>query len=409
MEIKILDEKRNGDQLWFLGKISLWDYLTSVSVDKFEFEIQRGIVKNKYLDSILLSIKKDEAIPPITITANTITDIKDYKGIIIDDESFNILDGLQRTYRLWLYKKIAELATSSSKNLFEDYDLSNIIDKLKSANYYIPGVVSFSQIKSLLDKSESINVENIDSIYKRFDIYLYVWTGLDEKENIKKMLILNAGQRKVSINHQYELMFLQVFKDKKIPDNIKLFREKSPEYGQVKRGHRNIGEFLFSSTIIGIQSLIDRKPVRLSSDYIEIGADDDFVSAEQIDRFFNQPFLDVYLNSLHQIDSSLCNKNDEYKKWFVKDTTISGIMGAIGYKLHIKSDDFISNYKSQINKLLIEISRNNCFKLEEFYSEYNKLSSTKINIGDKVRNAIYKYTQGILSDADIKWSEVFNF
>ena len=59
MKIEILDKKLiENQQSWFLGKISLWDYLSAVEQDNYEFEIQRGIVKNRYLDSILDSIYK---------------------------------------------------------------------------------------------------------------------------------------------------------------------------------------------------------------------------------------------------------------------------------------------------------------------------------------------------------------
>ncbi len=103
MKVSILDSKRIQGRSWFLGKMSLWDYLVSVSPKNFEFEIQRGIVKNKYLDSILLSVQRNEPIPPITITIDK-ADVKDNE-LNINNGSFNILDGLQRTYRLWLYKK----------------------------------------------------------------------------------------------------------------------------------------------------------------------------------------------------------------------------------------------------------------------------------------------------------------
>ena len=71
MKIEVLDKKINDGKSWFLGKISLWDYLSSVKPQNFDFDVQRGIVKNRYLDSILQSINTNEAIPPLTITVNS--------------------------------------------------------------------------------------------------------------------------------------------------------------------------------------------------------------------------------------------------------------------------------------------------------------------------------------------------
>lgn len=404
MRIEILDKRIKDDKSWFLGRISLWDYLSAVSVDNFEFDIQRGIVKNRYLDSILSSISNKEPIPPITITTDKYIDLGNSCIEVLNDD-FNILDGLQRTYRLWLYKKISDMS-EPKRDLFDNisYDLSEIISKLKESEFYIPGVISLLQIKSLLDNNNHINVSLIPTLYRSFYIYLYIWVGLDEKEIINKMLILNAGQRMVSINHQYELMFLKIFKDNKVTDKVNLIREKDKKYGKVKYGDRNLGDFIFSSVIIGIQSLIEGKPVRLSAENLEIGYNDEFISEEDVSRFFNQPFLNIYLESLYKIDSILNKYSDAYKKWFVKDTTLSGIMGAVGY--YIKNIENIE-YSTVIDKLLKAVNNEKCFNIDVFYSEYNKLSSTRINIGEKVRDAIFKYTLSLLNNEPIEWNKAF--
>lgn len=408
MKIEILDRNITDKKTWFLGKISLWDYLSSVRPKNFEFDIQRGIVKNKYLDSILQSIKINEAIPPVTITINDYNTEDSF--ININDGDFNILDGLQRTYRLLLYKMIAKFALSQ-KNIFDETYISTtyIIQELKKWQCYVPGVISVSQIKQLLDASSPINVRIIESLYKKFSIYLYIWSGLNEQEIIQKMLILNAGQRQVSIRHQYELMFLQIIKDRDLPKSIKLVREKETNFSSIKAGRRSIGEFVFSSTIIGIQSLIAGKPIRLSSDNLELGLEDDYISEKQVSQYFNHSFLDIYLNSLYDLDNELYNKNPSYLKWFVKDTTISGIMGAIGFTLKEQPDDNYNEcYSQTINSLIQEIKANDIFDIQTFYNEYNKLASQKINIGNKVRMAIYTYTKNILQQAPIKWNEAFN-
>lgn len=408
MKIEILDKKLiENQQSWFLGKISLWDYLSAVEPDNYEFEIQRGIVKNRYLDSILDSIYKKEVIPPITITTNEFELADDNKFLIINNGKFNILDGLQRTYRLWLYKEIADIA-SSNRNLFDEYNINSIVSKLKDNKYYYPGVIPIIQIKELLNTDKDINVSKISQIYEDFDIYLYIWSNLSEKDIVNKMLILNAGQRKVSINHQYELMFIQVLKDMYIPNNISLIREKDTRYGSVRRGNRKIGEYIFSSAIIGIQSLIEGRPIRLSPDNIEIGVEDNYVSKDEVDRFFNQPFLNTYLNSLMDLDISLNKYGDDYNKWFVKDTTISGIMGAIGANLKDIYDDYSNKYKDVIKSLCQKINASDCFNIQDFYIEYNLLSSTKINIGDKVRDAIFKYSKALIKGENIRWKDAFN-
>lgn len=409
MRITVLDSKKTQKSSWFLGKITLWDYLSSVSKENFDFDVQRGIVKNKYLDNILQSIQRQEPIPPITITSDTFE--MEGSNMVIGDDSFNILDGLQRTYRLWLYKQISSIALETSHDdLFGGsvYSISDILSRLRESDYYIPGVLSVSFIKSLLDNNSTVNVSTLQKIYEDFDIYLYIWCGLEEKDIIKKMLILNAGQRKVSIGHQYELMFLKIYKDYELFDKVTLVREKDERYGKTKNGDREIGDFIFSTTIIGIQSLIEGKPMRLSSDNLELDSDDDFISEDEVNQYFNQPFLNQYLESLYDFDDKLCNYDTQYLKWFVKDTTISGILGAIGLYLKSSAEDINLIFKKTMAKLLTDLENRDYFQLKEFYLEYNNLSSTRINIGEKVREAIFRYTLSVLQGNIIKWSEAFN-
>ena len=173
MKIEILDKLDNGTHKWFLGKTSLWDYLCAVTKESFEFDIQRGVVKNKYLDTILSSIQRKEPIPPLTLT----TDSAKEEGCTLsfDDGTFGILDGLQRTYRLWAYKQIADLSTPTTDIFGEQtYDISNIISQIKESEILIPGVISVKQIKDLLDIRNDVNVSNIKHIYESFNIYIFM-------------------------------------------------------------------------------------------------------------------------------------------------------------------------------------------------------------------------------------------
>lgn len=56
---------------------------------------------------------------------------------------------------------------------------------------------------------------------------------------VRKMLILNAGHKTVSTQHQFEILFLSLWKsiDKKV-NNVKIIREKETEFNIVKKGER---------------------------------------------------------------------------------------------------------------------------------------------------------------------------
>lgn len=407
MNIRILDRKRSTQGIdWFLGEISLWDYLSAITPDNFLFDIQRGIVKNQYLDSILLSIYSNEPIPPITIITDNLREEENNLNIT----SFEVLDGLQRTYRLWMYRYISEIAEKSEDLFGHSYDLSKTLNKLKETSLFIPGILSVKQIRNLLDVTQSINIENLKTAFQNFPIYLYIWANLAEKDVIKKMLILNAGQKRVSIPHQYELMFMHILKDPKLIDGIRLVRVKDEDYGRIKNGDRKLGEYIFSTLIIGLQSLIANRPLRLSANNLEQINEEDFVSQEIMDKFFNHPFLNAYLTQIFELDKSLLEFDKEYLRWFVKDTTISGIFGAIGryMQISISGDIDIPEFNREFEYIREKLEKNNYFHLDEFYKEYNSLSSSRINIGDVVRKAIFAYTLECINGEPVSWKHAFN-
>ena len=89
MKIKIL-EQRTG---WLLGKVSLLDYIESLTKENFNYEIQRGIVSNPFLDTILNAVNSNTPLAPISLVTKNVDAVCD----TVEIKQFNILDGLQRT------------------------------------------------------------------------------------------------------------------------------------------------------------------------------------------------------------------------------------------------------------------------------------------------------------------------
>lgn len=79
--------------------------MASLKPDFYEFEVQRGIVRNSYLDTLRQTISNKEPIPPISLTVSG-EPVIDNQILKVKDENSDILDGLQRTFRLWVYNYI---------------------------------------------------------------------------------------------------------------------------------------------------------------------------------------------------------------------------------------------------------------------------------------------------------------
>lgn len=393
MNFTLLDQKPG---YWILAKSNLWDYLSAIDREKFMFDIQRNIVANSYLDSLYMTVSEDNPIPPITIATKNTTQLEQ-NAIIVDD--FSIVDGLQRTYRLWLYKRIVELSRKCNG------DWKETVNQLNDLPEYNRGFYTINRIKEII-----VNADEVEKRFRAYDIYFYIWVNLSQSQLIKLMLTLNVGAKRVSRTHQYELIFLSVYKQgTSLSKEIKLVRSKEAGFSKIKNGERNVGELAFSSVMVGFQSLLEGKPLRIdTSDFnLENIEDDSLIEANAVENMFLKENLKQYLSCLFKLDSVLSEsgRNVEYLKWVVKDTTIAGIMGAIGAKMRSEGNIPEYWYDRLINKLT-DIG-NDPYFLHEFDDCYKFLPSTRINIGKVVRNAIYYYTLGILDETKLGWSEAF--
>lgn len=216
------------------------------------------------------------------------------------------------------------------------------------------------------------------------------------------MIILNAGQKQMNLNHQFELMYMRLFSENTFDhEDIKVLRSKD---GKIR--NRKIGEYALSSVIIGIQSLVNAKPMRLSRDMLY--QDTDFNSdmpLPSVENLFTRNFVQGYLDLLYELDKKI-SANQEDSDWFAKDTTLSGMMAGIGEAikmLNIGSNNLLDGLKTCIDK----IQNIDDFSLNEYKQSYDGLSSVKINIGLIVRKAIMYYTSDLLVDGRQTWSKAF--
>lgn len=389
MDIKILDNKPG----WILGKVSLLEYIKSLTEENFRYEIQRGIVSNPFLDTILDAVVENKPLAPVSLVSKDFEDGD--KTLCINQ--FNILDGLQRTFRFWIYYQLAKLAKEKNSN---DYRLVTQEFKTICDDYSL--AVSPRQVRGLFKHDNAINVWNLNELYSNFDLYLYIWTDLSVDQEIKQMLILNAGQKQMSLNHQFELIYMRLFEENTFDEGkIKILRSKD---GKIT--NRNIGEYSMSTVIIGVQSLVNMKPMRLSRDMLY---KDDFQNdmlLSSMDGVFTIGFVRKFLDMFYILDKKI-SVNQEYSNWFAKDTTISGMMAGIGQ--HIQALNHDSSYVlANLSQSVESIEGAEAFRLDEYNKVYSELSGAKVNIGKVLRRAVMIYTQNVLDGTAMSWKEAFN-
>jgi hypothetical protein len=407
MELEILKIKVIEHRTWYLCQGNLLTYLESLKPTFYDFAIQRRIVKNQYLDTLYKTIKAGDPIPMITLTyKNPKLEIETGGKAKIDMAKVEILDGLQRTFRLWSYKIL-----SDRYNDEQDKAIIDFARKLKEENdlFFQSGVLSTTLIRTLIEKGE---IKNIKNVFSQFDVFFIVWAGLEEKEVIEKMLVLNAGQKAVSKTHQFELLFLH-FYDELIgkQNQLKLHREKEEKASDVKKGIREIGEFMFSSVIVGLQSFVEMKPLRVSTDDLIGKEAEEETEPDIYETVFSSEFIKIYIEQLYNIDKAVYEKDlQKGKEWFVKDTSLSGVFAAVGKQIQIDKSwnkKELSQFATEGFILLRDKILEKGFNLSEFTDEYNSLSSRQVNIGNFIRKVIANYTYELMQGNSPEWKTIF--
>lgn len=401
MKFEVLYECKAEQQIrCFVCKACLSDYIASLRPDFYEFEVQRGIVRNSYLDSLQQTISKGELIPPISLTISG-EPVMDGSFLTVDSENSDILDGLQRTFRLWVYRYINDIVKRENIS-----DFVKLAEALKAEeigrrilDLYFIGTRFLK--KFLLNAEGTTDIQSFIDRWDKYNLIFYIWYGLDDQQVVRKMLELNAGQKPVSAVHQYELLYLHFFNNRKIqtPGGLKLIRVKDSNFNSIRRKREEVGQFLLSSVMIAYQSFIKRKPLRVQVAN-EVRMDDD--NYDDIQQFFSPENLNSFLKCIKNADSKFCKRDIKHLAWFGKDTTLSGIYAAFGQYINGNGDQLNWNeLECLINNRLEYID----FHVDQFEEAYNRLPSTKANVGNAVRRAIYQFTLNALQSHPISWSE----
>ncbi len=407
MNATILDEIKEGLSTCFLTKIILKDFVSSLSEGYKDYEVQREIVNNTYLDNLITTVLEQKHIPPIVL----VVDEGKYqiKDSTLNIQEFKILDGLQRTYRLKLiWESIlffkSELVKSSEILDMKRFQLSKKyseqLGKINSNSKILESIIKYYTTNST---SDNFNIENCFANYQWFE----VWLNLSPKEEVNKMLILNAGHKPVKTQHQLELLFLNLIPIIKKTDlnTFELIREKNSN-STVFSKNRIKGQFHFSHLITSILSLHEGRPITANVSLVHKTQSSDF-EIENFEKYFNYDFLHKFIDILLQLDDSLENYyHEQGTKWLGREVSLVGIFAALG-KYGIQNSISPINLLEELNNSIIKYPE--ILNLPEFERTRNSLDLSKINIGTVNKNAVYNAIFSVLNNKIkfIDWSNYF--
>lgn len=387
MKFTILDHKIEKNSEVYLCKMALSEYIVGLKQDYNDYEIQRGIVKNVYLDRLIETVLNFDHIPIITLVTDEKISIEmQNNNVVIGTiHNFDILDGLQRTYRLKSLFDIVTLCKDEIGNL----NIDNKLSKYELSKRYSKDVKALnSSISSLLRLIEFIQTNSIDELFTRFTNnfqWFEIWTNLSSEERVNKMLTLNAGHKPVTLKHQLELLFINMLsKIKETNPDIRILRDKDKT-----SKNRDKYSFEFSNLISASIAFHKGKTIVFNQEMILALMEDN----SDFSKSLSWEYIESFIYFLQNLDDIMYTSyGDIGTQWLGRETILNGLFAALGEyasQNSLNSDEIFDLFLKRIGMYPKSLN------ISEFEKMRNSLDLSRVNIGNILRkityNGIYEY------------------
>ena len=418
----VLDEKLDSvnKKGSILCRTSLLNYLENLPEDFNDFSVQRGIVANNYLDNIIDTIMDNDSIPIITLVSYS-----GYNGNInnkVQISNFNVLDGLQRTWRLKVILNIIRCLKKiydTDEKIQAEFLTKSIrqIDPEVQREIMATGVYEYRQAKKYAQKISKHGFNNVEKKITETQQWFEILYGLEDKEIIKKMLLLNAGHKAVSSKHQIELLYFSyydIFKNNKMNYRHKNFvikRDKEIPSQTTFINTREVNTFKFSDLIIATIAFFkggctQTNTILLKQEYLD--QDDESIS----ERFSaDSDIYNAIIEFLCDIDEILSMKyKDEGRKWFGKGNHIEGVLAAAGkYCLERNKGESTEYYLRLLSETVNE--KINQLQIDKFTDGKDTIKADRVNMGILNKNTVFNVFYKLFEDPEhfnyVDWKKEF--
>ncbi len=410
MKLRLLDKKElSQGKGCLLCKASLKEYIDSLKEGFNEYDIQRNIVDNKYLDTIFDTIVNNEHIPIITLVIENKIDIYDTD---VEVGEFRILDGLQRTWRLngillfvsWLEQNYQDM--DSLKKGFIDISMRSI--PLESRKKILEmGISDLKQARKIAEKIYEIGSYN--KIVRHFEDntqWFELWYGLSHNEIIYKMLLLNAGHKTMSPRHQVELLFYNWLDTFSKASDVKIVREREESSVVTFVKNRNPRTYKFSDLVLATLSFQNGKINEIQSNIIEKS----FNSYDTLLVNSENVYYTDLIRFIADLDDIICNHyGDDGRLWYGRENNLEALTAAVG-RWCMNQENNLETNKCLSSCLDIFSSRIEDLCLRDFDLYKDRLAASRVNIGQKTKAIVYEAILDFLNNTGIvKWGDMFTY
>jgi len=404
------EETNNGKtNTCYICEGTLEDYVKSIPDRYKEYDIQRGIIKNNvYLDKLTKTILENKFIPSIVLVANSDDGITiENNKIAIKNQSYKILDGLQRSYRIkqiyQAYVLYINLVDDNKKSYIEaltKYKISREFKKelnsYKTDVSYLWSVIEFHR-KNKINRN----------IFSDFIQWFEVWVGLDKNEQINKMLVLNAGHKSMDLKHQLELLFLNVVPESYLEEFIRSKDISSATfYKKKEKGDLHLTHFI--SALIAFDKSV---PILVNQQYLQKVHENPDIELEEVKKYFMENNLVLFITFLKNIDGLIEKKYGKTGlEWIGRESVLIGLFAAFGKYFEQNCDNDIQKLDQCLNTIKNLLTTHiESLKIEAFNHAKTSVNITKVNIGDLFKYSTYYYFCQMLihNNTILDWKIIF--
>ena len=274
------------------------------------------------------------------------------------------------------------------------YNTQEFIDYVKHVNtknvFIIDGLQRTNAILNVYDKKS----EDFLSTILRIEI----WPDITLSALVYRMILLNAGQKPMSLKHQLEVVSLPLCErlQELYRDKIQIFREKD------SRRRSNFGQYRFAIIAQSFQAFIQKSPhIDIRNEVIaELNEIDVLTnygdSLGKDDKHDLTLRFEEYIGFLLEFDKKLCTKDSESDDensiptgvtLLSRETFHLGLAAAYGWAVD-RQKDSLEKSKSAILDILSNPNLKDPLSLERL-EKIQTGFKRKDNTGEQTRNLIY--------------------
>lgn len=346
-----IDRDDRLDSYCVTAKCSYRDFLQLTAGAEKNLEIQRSIIRgSKAYATLRADLKRGCVLPPIVLAAN----------IALSTPIEAIVE---------------------AQNLVA---LSTNLSQLESKEVYvIDGLQRTNAIRQTLDELEEINDK--DKFLDR-QLRVEIWINISFGAIAYRMLLLNAGQRPMSVKHQVEVLSSKLVDDLSGIPNLDIFRT-----GEVRR-RTQPGQFALAKLAAAFQAWLQGQPnldlrntvmeELLAESAIEVLGH----TATTANQGTTGGFHHV-VNWIVSLDVALTDKNISF---LGNETVILGIASAVGA---LERSETLSRRVwpalTSLLKQCVDNPQNDPVGLKTFDRLRQGIDSSKVNVGVATRDMVF--------------------